>query len=194
VAEPSPWSLVTVTPLAVSILALVVSGLTLWFSHFKVGQILMTKPTIFFFGWDGIRPKIFLRTLLFSTANNGRVLENLYLQVKSPTSECVYSFWGHTNSDANNLTRGSGLYIPKNGFLANHHFNPDPNTAITNPFPKGTYEIEVIARQFGDSANRKLGRFELQLDNEMSTLLYQRANGILWSLDPVDQSYHAELR
>jgi hypothetical protein len=180
-----------------SVLAIGVSVTNLWLSQLKNGKILMTRPTIFFFGFDPDDrpiPKIFMRSLLFSTANNGCVLENMYLLVKSPTSESIYSFWGHTNSDGNNLTRGSGLYIPKNGFLANHHFNPDPSKGVTNPFPIGIYEIDVIARQFGDSTNRKLGRFELQLDEKMSVALNQENNGVMWSLNPIDQSYHAELR
>jgi hypothetical protein len=180
-----------------SVVAICVSVTNLWLSQLKHGQILMTKPTIFFFGFDHVDrpiPKIYVRTLLFSTASNGRVLENMYLLVKSPIGESIYSFWGHTNSDAKNLTRGSGLYIPKNGFLADHHFNPDPSQDVTNPFPVGSYEIEVIARQYADSTNRKLGKFELQLDQKMSASLNKENNGVMWSLNPIDQSYHAELR
>lgn len=183
---------ITVLGVLISILALGVSGLTLWLSHLRQGQILMTKPTIFFFGWDDLRPKIFLRTLLFSTSTSGRILENMYLLVRSPRGESVFSFWGHTKADSNSLDRGSGLFVGKNGFLANHHFNPDPSADLKEPYPVGEYEVEVIARQFGETTDRKLGRYVLQLNQEMATSLKEKKNGVLWTLNPRDQTYFAE--
>jgi hypothetical protein len=195
VVDTNQLSLTESVPLLISILALGVSGTTLWLSHLRQGYILMTKPTIFFFGWDiGIhpKPKIFLRSLLFSTASNGRVLENLYLNVKSPHGQSVFSFWGHTMSDSNRLVPGSGLFVGKNGFSANHHFNPDLGIDLEDPYPMGEYEIEVIARQFGDTVDRKLGRFVLKLDQEMSNSLKEKVDGVIWLLAPSDQSYYAE--
>ncbi len=178
----------------ISALALLVSFANYWSANLKVGQILMTKPTIFCFTWDGNRPKIYLRTLLFATSNNGRVLENLYLLVKSPTQETIYSFWGHAHGGKETLTKGSGLFIPKNGYLADHHFNPDPSGNINIPYPVGLYEIEVIARQFEDTTDRKLGRYEIRLDPNFAAELANNETAVIWSLNPLSQSYHAELR
>ena len=188
-------STIALLSVPISVLALGVSGLTLWLSHLRQGHIPMTRPAIFFFGWDKPdhpSPKIFFRSLLFSTANSGRVLENMYIRVKSPPGEAIFSFWGHTNSESNSLTRGSGLFIGKEGFLANHHFNPDPSIAVNNPYPMGEYEIEVITRQFGDTTDRKLGRFVLQLDQEMATSLEKKDEAVMWTLNPRVHSYHAE--
>jgi hypothetical protein len=183
--------------LTVSGLALLVSFGTFWVNYWKQGQVLMTKPTIFFFGWDHVGqpiPKIFMRSLLFSTANSGRVLENLYLKVSTPKGDALYSFWGHTQGQPNSLTRGSGLFIGKEGLLADHHFNPDPSIAIETPYSIGVYEIEVIGRQFGDAIDRKLGRYSLVLDAALVQILSQKADGILWSLNPQENKYYPETR
>ena len=179
----------------ISALALLVSFANYWSANLKVGQILMTKPTIFFFGWDQSDhpvPKIFMRSLLFSTANSGRVLEHLYLKIAAPNGESLYSFWGHTQGQPNSLTKGSGLFVGKQGFLADHHFNPDPATLIEVPYPFGTYEIEVIGRQFGDTTDRKMGRYSLELDANLADMLSQKVDGILWSLNPQENKYYPE--
>jgi hypothetical protein len=187
-------NLITFLGVLISILALCVSCLTLWISHLRRGKIMMMRPAIFFFGWDQVGsplPKIFLRSLLFSNANRGRVLENMYLLVRSPKGETVFNFWGHANSGPGSLTRGSGLFISKDGYLADHHFNPEPRTDVTDSYPPGEYEIKVIVRQFGDSADITLGRYNLQLDQRWSTSLGSKIDGVLWTFNPRDQTYHA---
>jgi hypothetical protein len=190
--EQNPIALIS---LIVSALALLVSFGSYWASHWKQGQVLMTKPTIFFFGWDGITtrtPKIFMRCLLFSTAQTGRILENLYLNVTGPNQNYCFDFWGHTVGDSNFLTKGSGLFIGQVGVSANHHFNPEKSIASNVIFSAGKYEIEVMCRQFGDTTDRKLGRFELELESHMSNLL-ENGSQVLWSLNPNSQSYRSEV-
>ena len=192
----SPES-IAIGSIFIAALALLVSFANYYSANLKIGQILMTKPTIFFFGWDHAEvptPKIFMRSLLFSTSTKGRVLENLYLKVSTPNGETLFSFWGHTQGQSNSLTKGSGLFIPKNGFLADHHFNPDPSTTILNPFSAGDYEIEIVSRQFGDSVERKLGQYKLNLDSSFVQVLAQQTDGVLWSLNPKDNKYFPETR
>src|SRR5437588_12626809 len=62
----------------ISCLALLVSGITAWLTFFRKGELVMTQPTVVFFGPDGSRfdsdkNKIYLRTLLYSTAKRGQV-------------------------------------------------------------------------------------------------------------------------
>jgi hypothetical protein len=65
--------------IAISVLSLAVSGLVAWLTLLRTGIVKMTQPTIIFFGPDGAKgtPKVFLRTLLYSSANRGGIVENI---------------------------------------------------------------------------------------------------------------------
>jgi hypothetical protein len=70
--------------LIISCLALLISVLTFWFTLFRKGRLLMTQPTIIFLGPDGKafesnNNKIYIRTLLYSTAKRGHVVESLHI-------------------------------------------------------------------------------------------------------------------
>jgi hypothetical protein len=61
----------------ISCLALLISGITAWLTFFRKGKLVMTQPTVVFFGPDGSRfdsdkNKIYLRTLLYSTRQEAR--------------------------------------------------------------------------------------------------------------------------
>lgn len=106
----------------VSVFALATSILTLWLVHLRRGHLKMTRPTMVCFLFDGPNgiPKICLRTLLYTTAARGQVIENLYLVVKAGDRQRVFDIWAY--GEAEKLTRGSGLYVGQNGVAANHHF------------------------------------------------------------------------
>ena len=63
-----------------SIAALVVSLVTAWATMWRRGRVHMTQPTLFHFGLDrsatnegiSLKPKIYLRTLLFSSGKRGK--------------------------------------------------------------------------------------------------------------------------
>ena len=61
--------------LLVSITSLAISATAAWFTLFHHGAVRMTRPTTIFFGPDGKTfsgsPKVYLRTLLFSTSKRG---------------------------------------------------------------------------------------------------------------------------
>ena len=68
--------------LAISILALAVSAVTAYVTLFRRGRILMTQPTVIYFGPDGSRhgmerrhQKVFFRTLLYSTGKRGHIVD-----------------------------------------------------------------------------------------------------------------------
>ncbi|HET7413858.1 MAG TPA: hypothetical protein VFJ18_14475 [Pararhizobium sp.] len=72
--------------IAIAFVALVVSIINFWLTQFRRGQLCLSQPTIFFFGWDlsdEDAPKIMLRAALFSTGNRGLFVENLYLKVEN---------------------------------------------------------------------------------------------------------------
>ncbi len=140
-----------VTALLLSIVALGFSVFTFWFTVLRKGTVRSTRPSFVAFCYDFVgkehpQAKIFLRCLLFSTAKRGWVIEDLFLRVSDQSRTNVeFSFWGHGDKD---LVRGSGLFIPENGIVTNHHFNPvDASTFFS--FAPGDYRLELIAKLAG---------------------------------------------
>lgn len=176
------------TSIAISILALSVSTLTLWFTLLRRGKLKMTKPTVIFFGYDftpNATPKVFLRTLLFSTGEQGNVIESMYAQIFHDQRSETFSFWGY--GDKNDLVPGSGLYVSKAGVSLNHHFvlsMSRPNYS----FEQGDYTIEVYAKTVGKAKSSKLSTIKIHLKSEHATAL-SRQDGVLFELAPESQEY-----
>lgn len=79
----------------ISIVSLAVSLGTLWLAFVDRGRLKMTKPTIAFFGYDivpHVTPKVFLRTLLYSTAVREQFIEGMFVKVRHDGGERVFSF------------------------------------------------------------------------------------------------------
>lgn len=74
-------------PIVISVVSMLVSITTAWLTLFRRGTVRMTQPTVIFLGPDGgsglgnVLPKVYLRTLLFSTAKRGRIIENMHVTV-----------------------------------------------------------------------------------------------------------------
>lgn len=152
----------------------------------------MTQPTIIFFGPDGASgpPKLFLRTLLFSTARKGQIVENMY--VKRHRGESVQSFNIWVYGDKENLARGSGLFVSREGIASNHHFLL-PKDGTTYEFLPGKYVIKVFASLLGRSSPVLLFVQELTLSAEFTMELNKETSGIYFDWGPDSQSYHPHL-
>jgi hypothetical protein len=72
-----------ITSIVISVIALAISATTAWLTLFRKGMVKMTQPTVIFFGPDGLggTPKIFLRTLLYSTSKRGQMVENMFREI-----------------------------------------------------------------------------------------------------------------
>ena len=86
--------------ITVSVVALAVSSVTAWLTLFRRGTVKMTQPTVIFFGPDTPRlhnepalPKIYLRTLLFSTAKRGRVIESMHVALSRNETHQNFNIW-----------------------------------------------------------------------------------------------------
>jgi hypothetical protein len=118
-------STVSLLALVVAILALAVSALTAWLTLLRKGEVRMTQPTVIYFGPDGgfkaedAPPKVFLRTLLFSTGKQGHIIENMFLRLHRGETRQNFNVWVYGDKE---LSRGSGLFVPETGLAANHHF------------------------------------------------------------------------
>lgn len=140
-----------------------------------------------------MRPKIFLRTLLFSTGPKGRVIENMFLKVHQNHGTYLFDFWGHT--EGGKLTLGSGLFVGPTGTASDHHFNPradvlDPNFIYTD----GAYVIEVFATVIGRKPE-KLAKLRFNINSLQAAEVIQipkRELYLLWN--PEARTYEGQVR
>ncbi len=177
----------------ISVLSFTVSGAALWFTWLRRGRLSMTKPTVIFFGYDmepRLTPKIFLRTLLYSTSARGQVIENMYVKLCRDGSEQVFSFWGY--GETRNLTPGSGLFVGQTGVAFNHHFALSMRHQGYQ-FAAGLYSIIVLARVVGRSAPIRLNEISLTLSEANAGVLAGN-EGVLFELAPDTGGYSGHPR
>lgn len=163
----------------IAVTSLVISLGTFWLAFVHRGRLAMTKPTIVFFGYDTVpkpTPKVFLRTLLYSTARRGQVVEGMYAKVRHGQDERVFSFWGYGETEK--LSAGSGLHVSRAGLAANHHFvlSVHEDDYIFN---SGIYEIEVIADVVGRRKPVALSIIKLSVPDHLAEAL-QKQEGVLF--------------
>ncbi len=163
----------------ISLVSLTVSLGTFWLAFVDRGRLRMTKPTIVFFGFDTVpkvTAKVFLRTLLYSTATRGHVIEGMYAAVRHNSRERLFSFWGYGETEK--LSAGSGLYVSRTGLAANHHFVLSVHEE-TYHFEPGAYRIDVLADVVGSRKPVKLGTIQLVVSEELAAAL-ARHEGVLF--------------
>ena len=83
--------------LVIAIVSLCISVLTAWLTLLRRGRLPMTKPAMVFFGFDDVprtTAKIFLRTLLYSTAARGQVVEGMFAKLKHNAANRCSVFGG----------------------------------------------------------------------------------------------------
>jgi hypothetical protein len=180
--------------ISIAIAALIVSIGNLWLSQLWKGQVFLTQPTIFFFGWDnregGVSPKIMFRTALFSSGNKGRVLESMHLNVKTEDGQFEFPVWGYQADTA--MVKGSGLFVGTGGISVNHHFNP-LNDEDAFAYTGKSYEIEIWAKVFNVKKDKLLGIYKLGLeDPNLQSKLAHFESGVLWNWSPSTRAYYAE--
>jgi hypothetical protein len=180
------------TPIAISILALIVSGTTLWLSHLRRGKLKMTKPTVIFFGPDGGEhgiSKLFLRTLLYSTAKRGVVLENLYVRLRRGETQQNFNIWVYGEKD---LVRGSGLFIGQEGVATNHHFLT-PSDVGNFDFVAGDYQLDVFGKTVGQDRVHLLTSIDLRIDSGEAEKLKKPDHGIYFDWGPDAGRYQTKI-
>jgi hypothetical protein len=186
--------------LTVSVLALAVSATTAWLTLFRRGTIRMTQPTVIYFGTDmsfsrqGKRwPKVYLRTLLFSTSKRGRVIESMHISLARNESHQNFNIWVYGDEK---LVRGSGLFVGETGLAANHHFLTPNDDASTFQFSAGSYRLDLYAHLLGDGGRRLLFSHELEISAELAASLREPHAGLYFDWGPDSSRYfpHVEKR
>ena len=154
--------------LIISILSLIISGWT-WFTKIRRGKIKMTRPSIIcYLGKNGEdEPKVFVRTLLYSTSERGEYIQNMFISLSREDKVQNFNIWAY---DDKGLVRGSGLYVNKDGFSSYHHFLLPKNSSWQ--FIEGNYKLEVFAETV-DGKTNKIFEQKINLTNEQSDYLKQ---------------------
>jgi hypothetical protein len=180
--------------LILSLLALVVSAMTAWLTLLRRATVRMTQPTTIYFGPDStrsgnaVRPKVYLRTLLYATAKRGCIIESMFVRLHRGETTQAFNVWVYGDD---RLRRGSGLFIPESGITTNHHFLlPFDETQYS--FLPGAYLLQVFASVVDERATRLLASIYLTVTENDAEELTKPDHGLYfdWSPDATDYSAH----
>ncbi|SFH93586.1 hypothetical protein [Planctomicrobium piriforme] len=177
-----------VITLGISLASLLISA-CLWWACVRKGTVKMTRPTMVFLGPDGgmeALPKIFLRTLLFSTAQRGCVIENMFLRLSCSGIVQTFSYWAYAEHHEK-LSRGSGLFVGPQGSTYNHHFVV-PKMAAAFEFPGGPVQIEVFAQLLGQTNPIRIQAFSLVIPDKLPG----RGAGLMFDWNPETRTYDSD--
>ena len=165
-----------------SVVSLLVSIIVAWRTLFRRGRLCMTQPVQIAFTYEKEKPKIFLRTLLYTTGKRGYVIEGLYLKISQNDVVHTFGFWGY--GERNELMVAGGLRINEDGIAFNHHFLQTDERSQFD-FADGKYEISIYARIVNRRNPRLLSKVNLSLPaTEASALRFKRIDGVLFTWEP----------
>lgn len=170
--------------LTISIISLIISGLTFWLTRIRKGSLRMTRPSIIcFLGQNGNdEPKIFIRTLLYATADQGQYIQNMFVKICRAETTQNFNVWAYGDKG---IVRGSGLFTGKTGVSVYHHFLLPKNEQWN--FGAGEYRLEVYAETV-DNSTKKLFEQKLSLTPEQSNDIAQ-GKAIYFDWAPNTQQY-----
>jgi hypothetical protein len=180
------WNTIAVL---LSLASFAVSLYALWVTQLRRGHLQMTQPTLIFMGREGadLHPKIFLRTLLFCTADRGCIIECMHLKVRNEFGTYSFDVWAY--GETNKLSVGSGLFVPRSGVSFNHHFvlrHSEPPFL----FASGEYELQLFAKVLGQRKALRLTDLRISLDgNQGPTMLQVRDAGAFLEWDVEAEKY-----
>lgn len=169
--------------LIISALALTTSVVTAWFT-LRRGSIKMTRPSqIHFALLPG--PQILIRTLLFSTAKRGRVIESMHVTLQNDETRQNFNIWV---SGEEKLSRASGLYVGESGVVISHYFMV-PHDQKHTGFAAGTYRLEVFAKLVDEDRSRSMWSQTLHITNEQGIALKEVPCGIYFDWGQEAEKY-----
>jgi hypothetical protein len=180
--------------IAISVSSLGASLYTLWVVHLRRGSLRMTQPVMLFLGRDQgpSTPKLWLRTLLFSTSARGQIIENLFLRVHAPVAgPYMFDFWVY--GEKGHLSRGSGLFVGQTGVVHDNHFMQRRGTTDFL-FWSGDYRVEVFAGVLGKQHPERLMEVRFTVDGEQAAKMVQLQDaGMFFDWDPEARTYSGHL-
>jgi hypothetical protein len=154
----------------ISLIALTISAFTFWLTSIKKGIVKMTRPTIICFleqnGIDG--PKVFIRTLLYSTSNQGQYIQNMFVRLDRAETFQNFNVWFYGDTGT---VKGSGLFVNKEGVSSYHHFLL-PKDEAKYPFTAGEYSLKIFVETV-DKMPKMISEQRLTLTDQQSIDLGQ---------------------
>jgi hypothetical protein len=169
---------------------------TAWLTLLRRGTVRMTKPTVIFFGPDGgphngtpAKPKVFLRSLVYSTGKRGHIIESMFVTLRRGETRQTFNIWVY---DQNGLARGSGVYVGDTGVVCNHHFLL-PTDGTRFEFLAGDYQVDVYAALVGRSASLHLRSVQLTISEQAGVQLKDPECGIYFDWGQDAQRYQAHV-
>jgi hypothetical protein len=151
----------------------------------------MTRPTIIFLGPDGgegRHNKVFIRTLLYSTSERGKYIQNMFIRLQRGEMVQNFNVWVYDN---NGLVRGSGLFVNKSGIACNHHFLL-PRDGSNYDFLAGDYILQVYVETV-DESSRKIFEQKLSLSKSQHDEMLAKKSGIYFDWAPNTQNYFSHV-
>ena len=181
----------------VSLCSLATSSLVAYLTLIRKGRVMMTQPTTLYFGVDagrndtkGYGSKVFLRTILYSTAKRGNVISSLHVRLTRGESTQTFNVWVYGDEK---LVRGSGLYVGEQGTVMNHHFLP-PKDETEYRFLSGQYRLELFVAHIDHSTPQLLWSTTLDLPRDLAERMENAPlGGIYFDWQPNLQTYHPHL-
>ncbi|MCQ3932231.1 MAG: hypothetical protein DPW16_17415 [Chloroflexi bacterium] len=175
----------------VAIISLIISLMTIWLTLLKKGNLRMTRPSVVAFAFDVEKgrkiPKIFLRTLLFSTAQQGQVIESMYVKIQEGNIVHTLTEWGYYHDSQ--LVLGGGLYVPHEGIASYHHFLLTGDIAEYK-LSAGEYDIEIFAKLINRKSFVSLFKLHITLDKHLAETVTNKNAGVMFTWDPIRVEYN----
>jgi len=180
----------SVVSIVIASLSMLLSASTLWLTLLRRGAVGMTKPTFiaFFQAHRVDGPKIFLRSLLYSTARRGQLVESMFVRLRRGESSQTFNVWAYGERE---LARGSGIYVGHEGLTFNHHFLL-PKDGTEFRFLPGDYVLEIHAAL----VNQKpllLQQIKLHVTDEHAAALKEKHAAVFFDWGPDAGTYHAHV-
>lgn len=181
--------------LVISIVALLISAVTGWLTLFHKGTVKMSRPHFFaltpedgpFGGWI----KFFMRVLVFSSGQRGRVIESIFVNIRHNGKVLPFHYWMYGESEK--LAIGSGVFVGHEGLAANHHFVPVGEVSA-NDFSAGAYDVDVYASLLGDRSPIKLSSLQFNLsEEEVSAIRTSKDKAVFFTWDQGAKVYKSRI-
>lgn len=125
-------------------------------------------------------PKVFLRTLLFSTSKRDRIVESMHVALARNETHQNFNIWVYGDEK---LVRGSGLFVGETGIATNHHFLT-PKDGNDFRFTEGHYRTDVYARLLGDPDRSLLFSQALEITRDIAIRLQEPGTGLYFDWGP----------
>ena len=173
----------------IAVLGFALSAVNAWLTWWRRGTVRMVRPSLVAFldarGTDG--PKVWFRSLLYSTAQKGNVLESMYVRLHRGEMRQNFSFW--VCGERGKLASGCGLFVGQGGVALDHHFVL-PKDGGRFEFLPGEYVVEVFGTLVGSQSPLVLARIPLHLSAEHAKALKDPAENVYFDWWPDSQRYN----